>query len=101
MKIDCPICHVQGILEQRGNSQRVLHYRGFVDGKRLYERHPLGVNGNNGNKSLGINKAINNVINQTNRGLVVQSGKTSPSRGEDRRFESGPAHFLLDRNFLT
>ena len=26
-------------------------------------------------------------------GPVVQLGKTSPSRGEDRRFKSGPAHF--------
>jgi hypothetical protein len=25
-------------------------------------------------------------------GLVVQSGKTSPSRGEDHWFKSGPAH---------
>ena len=92
MKVECPVCHVQGILEVRGNSQRVLHYRGFINGKRLYERHPLGINGNNGNKSLGINKAINNVIIQNNQGLVVQLGKTSPSRGEDRRFKSGPAH---------
>jgi hypothetical protein len=28
-------------------------------------------------------------------GPVVQLGKTSPSRGEDRRFKSGSAHFLL------
>jgi hypothetical protein len=93
MKVECPVCYKEGILEVRGNSQRVLHYRGFVNGKRIYERHPLGVNGNNGNKSLGINKAINNVIIQNNQGLVVQLGKTSPSRGEDRRFKSGPAHF--------
>ena len=26
-------------------------------------------------------------------GPVVQLGKTSPSRGEDRRFKSGSAHF--------
>jgi hypothetical protein len=27
-------------------------------------------------------------------GPVVQLGKTSPSRGEDRRFKSGSAHFF-------
>jgi hypothetical protein len=62
LKVECPVCHVQGILEVRGNSQRVLHYKGFFNGKRLYERHPLGVNGNNGNKSLGMNKAINKLL---------------------------------------
>ena len=28
-------------------------------------------------------------------GPVVQLGKTSPSRGEDHRFKSGPAHFII------
>ena len=56
MKVECPVCHVQGILEQRGNSQRVLHYRGISNGKRLYEKHSIkmGVMGVNGNKTLGI-----------------------------------------------
>lgn len=34
-------------LEVRGNSQRPLHYKGFIDGKRVYEKHKVvGVNGN-------------------------------------------------------
>ena len=53
MKVECPVCGVQGFLEIRGNSQRVCHYKGMVDGKRVYERHPIG---NNGNQSMGINK---------------------------------------------
>ena len=53
MKIECPVCGIEGILESRGKSQRILHYKGFIDGKRIYEKHNiLGVNGN---KSLGIN----------------------------------------------
>jgi len=52
MNVECPICHMQGTLEIRGNSQRVSHYKGFIDGKRIYEKHTvLGINGN---KSLGI-----------------------------------------------
>jgi len=60
MKVLCPVCHEQGILEVRGNSQRVSHYKGFIDGKRVYEKHT--VMGVNGNKSLGIRKVDNRVI---------------------------------------
>ncbi len=56
MKVTCPICNMEGILEQRGNSQRVLHYKGFINGKRTYEKHTIqGVNGNN---SLGIKSLV-------------------------------------------
>jgi len=41
MKVECPVCGVQGILEQRGNSSRVLHYKGFFNGKRVYEKHSI------------------------------------------------------------
>jgi hypothetical protein len=40
MKVVCPECHKIGILEQRGNSQRVVHYR-YVDSKRVFERHTV------------------------------------------------------------
>ena len=45
---------MQGILEVRGNSQRVLHYKGFIDGKRTYEKHTMM--GVNGSKTLGVKK---------------------------------------------
>jgi hypothetical protein len=55
MKVECSQCGEIGILETRGSSQRVLHYRGFVNGKRVYEKHAFTPNnGNNGSKSLGI-----------------------------------------------
>jgi hypothetical protein len=56
MKVLCPVCNVEGILEQRGNSQRVLHYKGFINGKRMYEKHNLTPN--NGNKSLGVKSVV-------------------------------------------
>ena len=73
MKIECPVCHIQGILETRGNSQRVLHYRGISNGKRLYEKHSvkMGVMGVNGNKTLGIKKADSGII----------LGKGAPPKG--------------------
>lgn len=50
---------MQGFLEVRGGSQRVCHYRGIVNGQRLYERHSVG---NNGNQSLGINRSLETVM---------------------------------------
>jgi len=32
MKAECPTCHREGVVEQRGNSVRILHYE-YVDGK--------------------------------------------------------------------
>ena len=43
---------MEGILEIRGKSKRVLHYKGYINGKRTYEKHAvLGVNGS---KSMGV-----------------------------------------------
>ena len=71
MKVVCPVCGVEGILEVRDNSRRVLHYKGFVNGRKVYEKHKveavMGVNdGSNGNKSMGIKKI--------NMGSVLDSG---------------------------
>jgi hypothetical protein len=41
MKIQCPVCGVDGILQQRGNSQRIQHYEGIVQGIRKYHYHSL------------------------------------------------------------
>ncbi len=53
MKAKCPICGNLGILEVRGNSQRIIHYKRYTDGKRVYEKHTIM--GINGNKFTGIN----------------------------------------------
>ena len=53
MKVLCSLCGIEGILETRGNSQRILHYQGFTNGKRIYVKHKVVTP--NGNKSMGIN----------------------------------------------
>ena len=40
MKVLCPKCNVQGILEVRGQSQRIIHYQ-YVNGKRIFSRHKV------------------------------------------------------------
>jgi hypothetical protein len=70
LKVLCPVCGVEGILEQRGNSARVLHYKGFFDGKRVYERHAvkIGVNdGSNGSKQMGINTGDMGIFSDNTR----------------------------------
>jgi hypothetical protein len=62
MKIECPVCHVQGILEQRGNSQRVIHYQ-YVKGKRIFSRHKImGTVGYSSMGTVGTEKAENSLL---------------------------------------
>ena len=66
MKIECPICHVQGVLQQRGNSSRIQHYVGFENGKRIYLYHKIGMmevnDGSNGSKLLEVNRVDNGIL---------------------------------------
>jgi len=67
MKVVCPICNVQGVLQQRGNSSRIQHYVGFKDGKRTYLYHKavgMEVNGSNGSKTVEVTKTDNSIISQ-------------------------------------
>ena len=73
MKVECPVCGQVGILEQRGNSARVVHYR-YVDGTRIFTKHTL----KNGNRvgtmgtALGTEKPNTSFFNQNKgaRGLA-------------------------------
>ena len=91
VKILCPVCSIEGILEVRGNSKRVIHYKGFLNNKRVYEKHSLGSNtlginnGENGNKPLGINSPELSSIHQ------IYSGVRSSVRLEHRTFNPGVA----------
>jgi hypothetical protein len=74
MKFECPVCGIVGILQQRGNSNRVQHYQGFENGKRIYLYHKvecMEVNGSNGSKLLEVKKGSNDVI----------LGKEAPPKG--------------------
>ena len=54
MKVLCPICNQVGILEQRGNSQRIIHYQ-YPGDKRTLTKHTLRM-GTNRN-SMGTENA--------------------------------------------
>jgi hypothetical protein len=43
VEVLCPVCGYEGVLEERGNSKRVIHYKGFLNNKRIYEKHLLDV----------------------------------------------------------
>jgi len=59
MKVECPICGIGGFLQKRGNSYRIQHYKGYVDGKRIYEYHRIPTYQMEviGSKNLEVNKA--------------------------------------------
>ena len=40
MKVKCPVCGIEGF-EKRGPSVRILHHKGFIDGKRVYQKHSI------------------------------------------------------------
>lgn len=42
MKTACPVCGKEGLLQVRGNSERVQHYVGSKDSKRVYLYHKVG-----------------------------------------------------------
>lgn|GEM_PF-4220763 len=44
MNIICPVCGNAGILETRGNNQRVVHYRYDESGKRIFTKHRIDKN---------------------------------------------------------
>ncbi len=41
MKILCPVCGIDGIVQIRGKSVRIQHYQGFSNGKRIYGYHKI------------------------------------------------------------
>ena len=77
-KILCPVCNVEGILEKRGNSERIIHYS-WVNGKRIFSRHNVtdAVNDvkTNGNRNLemGTNNRFLGLIKQNSPFLVART----------------------------
>ncbi len=63
MKVECPICGIQGFIEQRGNSYRIKHYVGFNGNQGKYLIHTVSKEftnnlGINGNQNMGIKTLI-------------------------------------------
>ena len=76
MKVLCPVCNIEGLLQQRGNSSRIQHYVGFESGKRLYSYHKLEVNGsNNGSKTLEVTKSNESIFNKNRLNLQVNNSE--------------------------
>ena len=50
MKVVCPVCGQEGVVEQRGNSVRIVHYS-WVNGKRVFMKHTVKKGTDNGNSS--------------------------------------------------
>jgi hypothetical protein len=58
MKAVCSVCGNVGILEVRGNSQRIVHYR-YVDGKRTFTKHLVNIGTDDGNSVGTENPLVN------------------------------------------
>jgi hypothetical protein len=65
MKVKCPVCGIVGILQQRGNSYRVQHYRGFENGKRSYQYHKVSSMEVNGSKNMEVNTEESSFFSRT------------------------------------
>ena len=64
MKVECPQCHRIGILENRVNSQRVIHYE-YINGRRVFTKHLIKGNGNSSMGTMGTELGTENVDNDT------------------------------------
>jgi hypothetical protein len=67
MKVKCPVCGVEGFMEQRGNSYRIKHYLAYNGNQREYSIHRLSQDcinalGINGNQNMGIKRPDLNPI---------------------------------------
>jgi hypothetical protein len=76
LKVKCPVCGVEGFMEQRGNSYRIKHYIGYNGNQRKYLMHTadkecldtVGINAENGNQYMGINLKDSSLDSESKRG---------------------------------
>jgi hypothetical protein len=70
LKVVCSVCGREGILEVRGNSQRVVHYE-WVSDRRVFTRHTIKADGNSSmgtvGTGLGTDKYGNGFFSQNTR----------------------------------
>ena len=69
MKAVCPVCGREGVVEQRGNSVRIVHYS-WVNGKRVFMKHTVkkGTETGTWEQRLGTVNALNSVFHENQRG---------------------------------
>ena len=76
LKVKCPICGIEGFLEQRGNNCRIKHYVGYDGNQRKYLMHAIGkdcfdtvgISAENGNQYMGINLKDSSLNSESKRG---------------------------------
>jgi hypothetical protein len=93
MKIKCPICNIEGLLQQRGNSYRVQHYQGFENGKRSYLYHKLSKMEVNGSKNVGVKEAD---LSAKRENLGAEGGIRTHELLRDRLLKPTPLTWLGD-----
>ena len=64
MKVLCPVCGRMGILQVRGNSQRVGHYVGYRGRTSVIAWHLVKNDGNDGKEFMVKNKSIETIFDQ-------------------------------------
>ena len=74
MKVECPQCRRMGILETRGNSQRIVHYE-YVNGRRVFSKHLIKGNGNTSMGTMGTVLGTEKAVNR------IPSGNEAPPKG--------------------
>jgi len=62
MKVKCPICKKDGSLQQRYNSVRVGHYKGFEGTTRLVEWHATTIK-----DVLAVNRDLGIMVNNSGK----------------------------------
>lgn len=65
-KAMCPVCHVEGSVQQRGNSVRVGHYKGYHGNTRIVEWHCTTM------KDLGITSDIHKILEENKESTETQ-----------------------------
>jgi hypothetical protein len=82
MKALCPICGIEGFLEQRGSNARIKHYQGFSGQQRIYSCHTVTMEQLNSSESIGNQLGINtNVGNQLGINTLDSRRKAASSAG--------------------
>jgi len=92
MKVVCPVCGQEGVVEQRGNSVRIVHYS-WVNGKRVFTKHT--VKKGTWEQHLGTVKDFNSVFHENQRGCRLAWSRLGDLGSPDPGSNPGSPTFRL------
>ena len=104
-KILCPVSSIEAFLEQRGNSYRVKHYKGYESSRGIYETDNIPSSsipemGSVGNQSLGINLLNLNTNSDNVWGRRLAWSRLRDLGSRDPGSNPGdPTKLLLNKSF--